>query len=238
VSVAVFGSIWFAFAALLAYAGLTARPEVRESVPAYLFAGSTLALSVILYLGYVSFFILGLVCILCVITYAAVIGLFLVSGAVSTVPMVSLPRRATRDLSVLARNPLALALAVIFLAGAATTLAFFPRESETVVAESTAPPATSADPAPAAVVNQDQRLEFERYYTGLPRMNLVVPSEGAKVLIVKFNDYQCPPCRGLQGGDREVCGVPPRAGAARPQGLPAGGRVQQQRDAEHSSWRM
>jgi protein-disulfide isomerase len=26
-------------------------------------------------------------------------------------------------------------------------------------------------------------------------MNLIVPSEGAKVLVVKFNDYQCPPCR-------------------------------------------
>ena len=26
-------------------------------------------------------------------------------------------------------------------------------------------------------------------------MTLVIPAEGAKVLIVKFNDYQCPPCR-------------------------------------------
>jgi len=26
-------------------------------------------------------------------------------------------------------------------------------------------------------------------------MNLVVPTEGAKVLVIKFNDYQCPPCR-------------------------------------------
>src|SRR5687768_5007741 len=82
VPVAIFGAIWFAFAALLSVAALTARPAVRESVPAYLFAGSTLALSVILYLGYASFFILGLVCYLCVITYAAVIALFLVSGAV------------------------------------------------------------------------------------------------------------------------------------------------------------
>jgi uncharacterized membrane protein/protein-disulfide isomerase len=196
VSVAVFGSIWFAFAALLALAGLAARPEVRESIPAYLFAGSTLALSVILYLGYASFFILGTVCIVCLLTYAAVIGQFLVSGAASTVSLMSLPRRAAQDVKVLARNPLALALAVIFLAGAASTLAFFPREHESVVAAASpesAPP--GSDAAPAANVDQDQRSEFERYYTSLPRLSLVVPNEGAKVLVVKFNDYQCPPCR-------------------------------------------
>ena len=42
-------------------------------------------------------------------------------------------------------------------------------------------------------------------------MPLAVPTEGAKVLIVKFNDYQCPPCRNshlaVQAGDREVPGA-------------------------------
>ena len=42
-----------------------------------------------LYLGYASFVILGLVCVLCVVTYAAVIGLFLVSGAATSVPMLT-----------------------------------------------------------------------------------------------------------------------------------------------------
>src|SRR5437762_12740075 len=72
--VAVFGAIWFTFAALLAVAGLVARPTVREHVPGYLFAGSTLALAAILYLGYASFVLLKLICVLCLITYAAVIG--------------------------------------------------------------------------------------------------------------------------------------------------------------------
>ena len=40
-----------------------------------------------------------------------------------------------------------------------------------------------------------QRSEFERYYTAQPRLPLDVPAEGAKVVVVKFNDYQCPPCR-------------------------------------------
>ena len=184
VPVAIFGAIWFALATLLAAAGLAGRPAIRESVSAYLFAGSTLALSVILYLGYASFVILKLVCILCVVTYAAVIGLFLVSGAASSVPMMSLPRRASQDLKVLVSSPLAILLTLLFLGGAATTLAFFPRES-----------AEAASAAPAAATTQDQRSEFERFYTSQPRVNLVVPAEGAKVLVVKFNDYQCPPCR-------------------------------------------
>lgn len=51
VPVAIFGALWFGVAALLSLSGLTARPAVRENVPGYLFAGSTLALAVILYLG-------------------------------------------------------------------------------------------------------------------------------------------------------------------------------------------
>jgi uncharacterized membrane protein/protein-disulfide isomerase len=182
IPVALFGAIWFAFATLLAAAGLAARPSVREGVPGYLFAGSTLALSMVLYLGYASFVLLKMVCILCVITYAAVIGLFLVSGAATSVPMISLPRRVSQDLKILFSSPLAIALAVLFLGGAASTLAFFPRES--------APGA-----APIAASSQDQRSDFERWYTAQPRVSLVIPSEGAKVLVVKFNDYQCPPCR-------------------------------------------
>jgi uncharacterized membrane protein/protein-disulfide isomerase len=191
VPVAVFGAIWFASATLLSVAGLTARPAVRESVPGYLFAGSTLALSVILYLGYASFVLLKMVCILCVITYAAVIGLFLVSGAVSTVPIMSLPRRLSQDLKVLVATPIALVLALLLVGGAATTLAFFPREGGGSVLAS---PASSSSPA-SPTAGQDQRSEFENWYTQQPRMNLVIPSEGAKVLVVKFNDYQCPPCR-------------------------------------------
>ena len=55
IPVAVFGAIWFALATLLAIAGFVARAEVRENVPGYLFAGSTLALAGVLYLGYASF---------------------------------------------------------------------------------------------------------------------------------------------------------------------------------------
>ena len=170
------------FATLLSIAGLTARQEVRESVPAYLFAGSTLALAVVLYLGYASFFLLGVKCPLCLLTYAAVIGLFLVSGAATSMPMLSLPRRAAQDLKVLLASPLALILAVLWLGGGAATVAFFPREVA-AAADGTLPEAT-----------QDQRSELERFMTSTPRIPLAISNDGAKVLIVKFNDYQCPAC--------------------------------------------
>jgi uncharacterized membrane protein/protein-disulfide isomerase len=188
VPVAIFGALWFVVAGLLSAAGLNARETVRESVPGYLFVMSTLALAVILYLGYASFFLLKAVCILCLTTYAAVIGLFIVSGAATSFPMTTLPRRLSRDLRVLVSSPLAIAIAILFFAGAASTLAFFPREGAPAVAAATA--AAAADTQAA----QNQQSELERFMATAPRVPLVVPAEGAKVLIVKFNDFECPAC--------------------------------------------
>ena len=169
VPVAVFGGFWFAVAGLLSVAGMTARQTVRESVPGYLFVLSTIALAIILYLAYASFFILKAYCLLCLITYAAVIGLFVTSGAATSFPMTTLPRRAARDLRVLLGSPLAVTIAVLFCAGAATTLAFFPREG--AVASQAAPPPASAS----------QSSEFERVMATTPRVPML--------LIV------CPTCR-------------------------------------------
>jgi uncharacterized membrane protein/protein-disulfide isomerase len=183
IPVAIFGAFWFVVAGLLSVAALRATDPVRESVPGYLFVMSTLGLSVILYLGYASLFILKAVCLLCLTTYAAVVGLFLVSGAATSIPMTTLPRRAARDLRVLFASPLALMLAIVFFAGAATTLAWFPRETVTASGEVVLPQ-----------VSQDRQSEFLRFYLGQPRIPLVIPADGAKVLIVKFNDFQCPAC--------------------------------------------
>jgi protein-disulfide isomerase len=182
VPVSIFGGIWFVCAALLSVGGMTARPQVRESIPGYLFALSTLALAAALYLLYASVFILKAYCPMCLLTDAAILGLFIVSGAATSVPMTTLPGRLTRDLRVLVANPLAIAVTVLFVAGAATTLAFFPREG-------------SGEPgAAAAAATADQRNELEQFMAQAPRIPLVIPREGAKVLIVKFNDFQCPAC--------------------------------------------
>ena len=187
IPVALFGATAFAATGLLAISALTARPAVRENIPGYLFVLSTLSLAVILYLGYASFVLLRAVCLLCLTTYAAVLGLFLVSGAATSFPMTTLPRRASRDVRVFAGSPLAIAVAVLFFAGAASTLAWFPREG---VAAPGGQAAASSTPAPT----QQQTSEFERWYASQPRVPLVVPQDGAKVLVVKFNDFQCPAC--------------------------------------------
>src|SRR5438093_1744003 len=180
--VALFGAIWFGLAVALAGAALVGPVTVRESVGGYLFALSTLALAVILYLGYASIVLLKTYCVLCLITYAAVIGLFLVSGAATSLPMMSLPKRAVQDVKVLLTSPVALALALTWLGGSMSSVAFFPRE------------AVVSAPADLPQPSSDQRSELERFLSTAERVPIVLATEGAKVVIVKFNDYQCPAC--------------------------------------------
>jgi uncharacterized membrane protein/protein-disulfide isomerase len=181
VPVAVFGTIWFLAALLLVAGSAWAPPAVADSTAGYLFALSTIGLSVILYLGYASFFVLKTVCVLCLATYAAVIGIFLISGAITSYPMTTLPRRFAHDLRAWSGSPLAIAVTVLFFGAAASAVAFFPREG-------------GAPAAPSAPLTAEQETEVERYMAAAPRAMLVVPNEGAKVLIVKFADYQCPAC--------------------------------------------
>jgi uncharacterized membrane protein len=183
VPVALLGLLWF----VLVLALLVAPPSLvaPETVPTYIFALSTVGLAVVLYLAYGSFFVLKTVCPLCLPTYVAVIGLFLLSGGAMTFPMSQLPARALRDLRTLVSTPAALVAAILLVSGAASAVAFFPREA--------AQAGTAQQPAAASPTQQQS--EFERWYLQQPKVDPGVPAEGAAVLIVKFNDYQCPPCR-------------------------------------------
>jgi uncharacterized membrane protein len=185
VPVALLGVVWFVFALLLAVADKWGSAAMRESLSAYLFACSTVALAAILYFAYAAFFVLKVVCVLCLLTYAAVIGLFLVAGLSTAVPMISIPRRLVRDAGALVRKPLAIGIMLLFVAGAGSAVAFFPRE-----------PVRAPEPGlpPAADNAQDLRAEFEKYWESFPREVVPVPSGGAAVLIVKFTDFQCPLC--------------------------------------------
>jgi len=195
IPVAVGGVIWFAAVTVLAMVGLRGAggrdpvADLSARVSGYLFALAVPALSIVLYLGYASLVVLKAYCVFCFITYFAVIGIFVISGAAADGLMTGLPRRALADLRALVTSPLALSLAVAFSAGAVALVALFPRQLDAVAASN------AAAAAPIRTLETAEQSNFDQWYASLPRVPLPVPTDGAKVLIVKFNDYQCPPCR-------------------------------------------
>ena len=183
VPVAVGGVLFFAWVLLMVW-GARGKSRIKDSAPAYIFAVSTLALAVALYLAYASFFVLKEVCPLCVATYIGVIGVFVISGGASSVPMSSLPGRAMRDIRVLVATPIALVVALLFVAGATWGMTSFPRE------------VTVSASQPVPQLRPDERTEFERWWEMQPKVASFPYENGdAKVLVVEFADFQCPQCR-------------------------------------------
>lgn len=189
VPVALLGLLFFA--GVLVLIGLCSQsPRASESLPGYVFVASTIGLAVILYLAYASYVILHVVCLLCAGTYLAVIGLFLLSGSATKYPMTSLPMRMIDDLKTLFGSPRALSAAVVFVAAAATAVVLFPEQRVAAASASS----DSEQVAPTAGVSAAQLKQFEEYLAQQPRVPVMVPTDGAAVVIVKFNDYQCPGC--------------------------------------------
>jgi uncharacterized membrane protein/protein-disulfide isomerase len=195
VPVALLGVLFFAF--VLVLIALCRRSEsARQNLPGYMFAVSTIGLAVVLYLAYASFFVLGAVCLLCVGTYIATIALFLLSGSAARFPMSTLPGRAGRDIGTLVRTPAALTAAIGFGAAAIAAIVLFP--GQPLSAES-APRANGSEPIQELAVPpappQEQITELETWLSRQGREPLVAAAGDATVALVKFNDYQCPPCR-------------------------------------------
>jgi uncharacterized membrane protein/protein-disulfide isomerase len=190
VPVAAGGVVWSALVLLIA--GLGMRRENADGYGAsagYIFVLATVALSAVLYLGYASFFVIGKACPLCMTMYVAVIGIFLISGGIS-MTLSALPSRFGRDLRAIATSPTLAVVALLFVAGSVSLVAFFPRAEEqtvTTAGEVYTPPTETIDP--------DQLAEFNKWVDSQPHVNVPVPANGAQVTIVEFLDYQCPSCR-------------------------------------------
>jgi uncharacterized membrane protein len=194
VPVALLGLLFFA-GVLVLIAVCSQSRQASENLPAYLFAASTIGLAVILYLAYASYFILHVVCLLCAGTYVAVIGLFLLSGAATKFSMMSLPMRMLRDVQVLVRTPRALTAMVVFVAAAIAAIVVFPEQHVSAATESMPASEQAAAPQQALpAISPAQQQQIEQYLAAQPRKVVMAPSDGAAVVIIKFNDYQCPGC--------------------------------------------
>lgn len=191
IPVAAGGAIWSALVLLLALVGLRSpKSDVADAVAGYIFVLSTIGLAAVLYFGYASFFVLNRMCLLCVAVYVSVIGIFLLSGGAAQVALGALPGRIGRDLGALLRSPAAAAIAAAWLVGSVALVAFFPREEAQPAVESVA-----AVTPPTETLHPDEVAQFEAWLSQQPRVELPIPADGARVVVAKFNDYQCPACR-------------------------------------------
>src|SRR5688572_3658605 len=192
VPVAAGGAIWSALVLLLAAFGLRSpKADTAAATKGYIFVLSTIGLAAVLYFAYASFFVLNRMCVLCMAVYVSVIGIFLLSGGAGSVSLGSLPGRIGRDISNMLKNPAAAGLAAAWLIGSITLVAWFPRAEAQTAAETLA----AAPTASTETLHPDEVAQFEAWLATQPRVDLPIPADGAKVVVAKFNDYQCPACR-------------------------------------------
>jgi len=182
IPVALFGSLWYVGVLVLLAGSAWGWSSLRENALAYIFLASVAGLGSVIYLAYASLVILKIVCAMCIVTYVAVAGVFLSSGARIRIPMTTLPRRIWQDFRTALASPPAMMVVLVFVIASTAAIAFSPRHPET------APAAAQPQAAP------DKQSEFLRYWESQARVQVPVQTEGATVVIVKFSDYMCPAC--------------------------------------------
>jgi len=188
VPVAAGGAIWSALVLILSAWGMRSpKSDEASRAAGYVFLLSTVGLAAVFYFAYASFFVLRHACPLCMTMYVSVIGIFLLSAAAAG-PLRALQSGVTKDLSGL-RGTAAL-LAGVWLVASAGLVVGFPRE-QVVSAQAAAP--TPA--VPVETLSPEQLNELHAWVDRQPTVAEGLPQGSVKVLLLKFNDYQCPSCR-------------------------------------------
>jgi hypothetical protein len=84
--------------------------------------------------------------------------------------------------------------ALVFLLAVGSVVVMFPSTSNAgPMRTSAAPPALANAATPQTP--EDVKKAFEEWWNAQPRIETGVPLNGAKVVIVKFSDFQCPGCK-------------------------------------------
>ena len=186
--------VWFFLAVLVVLALTSASRASRVHAANYVLAMSAIGLLVVGYLGYASLAILGTVCLLCVTTYIAVVALFGAAVTATRESMSVLPARLAADLRRLFTTPAAAAAVVATLVAGGALVTVFPAETVRAAAAGGEVDGDGEQQAAIAPLAPQQQQELERFMAAQQRVPVMVASEGAAVVLVKFNDYMCPPC--------------------------------------------
>jgi uncharacterized membrane protein len=188
IPVAAGGAIWAALVLLLSIFGMRVpKSDGAARAAGYTFLLSTVGLAAIFYLAYASFFVLHYVCVVCLTMYVSVIGIFFVSAGAAG-PLGALASGLGKDLGTFRRSPTALSVTAVWIAASLALVMLFPRE-QAVSAQ------TTTEPTPVETLTPEQLVELHTWLDRQPRVPEAMPTQGAKVLLLKFNDYQCPSCR-------------------------------------------
>jgi len=188
VPVAFGGLVWFALVGLVA--GFTAPGQNPTRAASYLRILAVIGLLAVGWLAYTSLVVAKSACIFCIGTYVCVLAVFVLSRRTTPAPLSTLPGRLGTDLRDVIGRPAALLAALVYAAGLVAFLIWFPAEGETA----------HAAPAPTNAAAST----FADAWARQPRIDLGVPADGAKVVIVKFNDFECPLCRQVEEWYRPV----------------------------------
>jgi uncharacterized membrane protein/protein-disulfide isomerase len=196
IPVAAGGAIWAGLVLLLSIFGMrrdadAAPGDGAARAAGYIFVLATIGLAAVFYYAYTSFFVLKVACPLCLTIDAAVVGVFLVSASAAGA-LSALPSHLGSDLAALRRSPGAATAAALWLVASLALVMFFPT-ARTANASAEVAEAT----APVEQLTTEQLEEWDKWLDAQPRAQEVLPDGNVKVLVVKFNDWQCPACRAL-----------------------------------------
>jgi uncharacterized membrane protein/protein-disulfide isomerase len=186
VPVALAGVLFFSVVIAVVALGPGERSPRRASAAAGLLALATIGLGFAIYLAWASYVVLHSFCILCALTYVAVVGVFLTALAPPRPPLAAMPREIGRALAALAGTPLSLLFLLGVLVGGGLLVSLFPSDRGT---------ATAAAETVYPSLTDQQRDDLRKWWTVQPTVDLPIPADGASVVVVKFSDFMCPGCR-------------------------------------------